>query len=144
MIQETGGVSGRYEHTPCLKHNQAACFLLLCFPRREKYVTESGFPLGIWVRIMRVVRTNQRANIATPERIERLDKIGMVWAVLSDQWDKMGNWISHQRMTKCGSGRGKLTAEQMKMLKDIGMQWPTSKKPINSYPKTEIQTSAGA
>ena len=44
-----------------------------------KYVTETGFPLGIWIIMMRKARADQRFSIVTEERIQRLDEIGMNW-----------------------------------------------------------------
>lgn len=37
-----------------------------------KYVTETGFPLGIWIFMMRQARADQRFSIVTEERIQRL------------------------------------------------------------------------
>ena len=117
----------------------------------SKYISESGFALGMWIQMVRAARVNQRTSIVTPERIERLNEIGMVWAVISDQWEKnyqeavryyqehgnllipssyisenglkLGNWIGHLRMAKRGKGRGKLTDEQIARLDLIGMAW---------------------
>ncbi len=116
-----------------------------------KYVTETGFPLGVWVMWMRQTRGNQRNNIAMEERVQRLNEIGMVWDAFSDQWErnyleaveyyrehgnllvpgryisasgiKLGKWIVSQRMIRIGKQRGRLTAEQIKRLDRIGMAW---------------------
>lgn len=115
------------------------------------YVTQTGLALGAWIHMMRQARANQRTAIVTPERIARLDAIGMLWAVTSDQWEKnyqeaaayysvhgnllvpqryvspngikLGNWISHLRMARRGSGNGHLTEEQIQRLDLIGMAW---------------------
>lgn len=115
------------------------------------YVTQTGVSLGIWIQMMRQARSNQRTAIVTPERIERLDAIGMIWGVISDQWEKnyqeaaayyqangnllvparyisengikLGNWISHLRSARRGIGRGAITEEQIQRLNLIGMAW---------------------
>lgn len=116
-----------------------------------KYVTETSFPLGMWIAMMRQYRANQRTNIVTEERIKRLNEIGMSWDVISDQWErnylaavdyyrehghlivpksyispdgiKLGYWIAHLRVNRSGKGRGKLTDEQIARLDRIGMAW---------------------
>ena len=116
-----------------------------------KYVTESGFPLGVWIMTMRQARANQRSNTVTEERLHKLDEIGMVWDVFSDQWERnyleaveyyrehgnllvpvryispngirLGSWIASQRMIRNGKQSGKLTAEQIERLERIGMVW---------------------
>ena len=116
-----------------------------------KYVSPSGFPLGQWLSYMRSARVNQRSSIATPERIARLDALGMVWAAFSDQWErnyleacayyeahgnllvpagyvspsgvKLGNWVSNLRGKRTGKSAGVLTAEQIARLDMIGMAW---------------------
>lgn len=115
------------------------------------YVTQTGLALGTWIHMMRQARANQRTAIVTPERIARLDAIGMIWAVTSDQWEKnyqeatnyyythgnllvpqryvspngikLGYWISHLRTARRGSGKGSLTEEQIQRLDLIGMAW---------------------
>ena len=116
-----------------------------------KYATETGFPLGMWITMMRQYRANQRTGIITEERIKRLDEIGMSWDVISDQWErnylaaveyyrehghlivpksyisadgiKLGYWIAHLRVNRSGKGRGKITDEQIARLDRIGMAW---------------------
>lgn len=113
-----------------------------------KYVTETGFPLGIWIAMMCKARANQRSSIVTEERIQKLDEIGMSWNVISDQWErnyleavdyyrehgdllvtkdyvtpngiKLGYWIAHLRSNRKA---GKLTDDQIKRLNEIGMAW---------------------
>ncbi len=90
-----------------------------------RYVTASGFPLGIWITRMRAAKSNRRTGLLTEERARKLDEIGMSWDALSDQWErnfaeaekyykehgnllvparyvtasglKLGNWIAHLR-----------------------------------------------
>ena len=113
-----------------------------------KYVTETGFPLGMWIAMMRQYRANQRTGIVTEERIQRLNEIGMSWDVISDQWErnyleavdyyrehgnlivtknyitpngiKLGYWIAHLRVYR---KQGKLTGDQINRLNQIGMAW---------------------
>lgn len=115
-----------------------------------KYVTETGFPLGMWITMMRQARANRRFSIVTEERIKRLDEIGMSWNVLSDQWErnyleaamyyrqhgnllvparyvtesgiKLGYWIAHLRQDK-RDNKEYLTKEQIDRLNLIGMAW---------------------
>ncbi|MBR1473335.1 MAG: Helicase associated domain protein [Paludibacteraceae bacterium] len=116
-----------------------------------KYVTESGFPLGVWIMWMRQARANQRTNTVTEERLHKLEEIGMIWDVFSDQWErnyleaveyyhkhgnllvpgryispngiKLGNWIANQRLIRNGKQSGNLTEEQIERLEKIGMVW---------------------
>lgn len=113
-----------------------------------KYVTETGFPLGVWIVMMRKARADQRFSIVTEERIQRLDEIGMSWNVISDQWErnyleavdyyrehgdlivtkdyvtpngiKLGYWIARLRINRKAS---KLTDDQINRLNQIGMAW---------------------
>ena len=113
-----------------------------------KYISESGFPLGVWISRMRTAKANQRESILNAERIRKLEEIGMTWDALSEQWErnyleaaayyrehgnllvpgtyttetglKLGNWISHLRVSR---KQGKLTEEQIARLNIIGMAW---------------------
>ena len=98
------------------------------------YVTPDGIPLGQWIVTMRTCRANGQTNKVTPERIAKLDEIGMVWnSVISEQWEKnyleaaayykehgnllvplryitpsgikLGNWIGRLRQAKRGKGK---------------------------------------
>ncbi len=123
----------------------------LLVPRQ--YETGDGIKLGAWVM-------NQRQNYATygiskrltPERITRLNEIGMVWSAVSYQWEqnfaqaakyyethgnlevpadyetadgfRLGGWIQQLRANHNGNGQGRaLTAQQTARLDDIGMRW---------------------
>ena len=113
-----------------------------------KYVTETGFPLGVWIMRMRQAHANERSGVVTEERYRKLNEIGMSWDVLSDQWErnyleaaayyrehgnllvpgryvtpggiKLGNWIAHLRMNR---KQGKLADDQIRRLNQIGMAW---------------------
>lgn len=116
-----------------------------------KHVTESGFPLGVWIMMMQQAWANQRSNTVTEERLQKLGEIGMVWDAFSEQWERnyleaveyyrehgnlpvpvryispngirLSSWIASQRMIRNGKQSGKLTAEQIERLERIGMVW---------------------
>ena len=116
-----------------------------------KYVTETGFPLGVWIMRMRAAQSNHRTGVLTEERVQKLNEIGMTWDVLSDQWErnfleaaayyrehgnllvpgryvtpsgiKLGYWIANLRRVRSGKGQGRLTDEQIARLNMIGMAW---------------------
>ena len=113
-----------------------------------KYVTESGFPLGIWIMRMRQAYSCRRSGVLTAEREKKLNEIHMSWDALCDQWErnyleaasyyrehgnllvpgryvspsglKLGNWIAHLRQNR---SKGTLTPEQIDRLDRIGMAW---------------------
>lgn len=45
------------------------------------YVCPDGYNLGQWIRSQRSARKGNSYAQITPERVEMLDKIGMVWGV---------------------------------------------------------------
>ena len=113
----------------------------------KNYVVD-GLKLGIWILRMRKAQSDQRDAVVTPEKKAKLDSIGMIWNVLSEQWErnyleamqyfnehgnlymdikyitksgcKLGYWISHLRQKK-----DSLTDEQIRRLDAIGMVWDT-------------------
>ncbi|MBQ8076564.1 MAG: Helicase associated domain protein [Oscillospiraceae bacterium] len=118
----------------------------------RNYVDENGVPLGLWVMTMRTCRANHKTSKVTPERIAKLDAIGMVWNnLVSEQWEKnyleaaeyfrqhgdlrvpgryvtpsgikLGNWIVHLRLARKGRAPYSLTQEQIARLDLIGMVW---------------------
>lgn len=51
------------------------------------YITEDGIKLGVWISNLRAYRKNcAHKNTLTPERIKKLDDIGMVWDGLDYLW----------------------------------------------------------
>lgn len=113
------------------------------------YLTENGHKLGLWVFSQRDKR-KYRPNYPH-ERIEMLDKIGMVWNlddVRNDSWEQMYAWVKDyksingklplwSRNIPAPNGRymdvwigtqrkrikdNKLTNSQMKKLKQIGIE----------------------
>jgi hypothetical protein len=116
-------------------------------------VTEDGLRLGEWISNLRTRRKNgaQQAYL-TPERIEALDRIGMVWDVPDYLWEEnylacmeyyrehgdldvparycspnglqIGAWIRKLRLVRRGKAVGaSLTDEQIARLDRIGMIW---------------------
>lgn len=123
------------------------------------YVTESGLPLGRWIANQRIKR---KSNIQTAslqqERIEALDRIGMVWDVPDYFWTqnyallveyhrehgniqvpngyitengiRLGTWVARLRRRYNGSAKeSPLSEEQIRQLNELGMVWdPFSQK----------------
>lgn len=114
-----------------------------------KYVTDDGIRLGQWIANLRVYRKSGiKAAFMSKDRIEQLDKLGMIWEVNDYLWDdnyaecakyyrahgdldlkindvtpdgiRIGLWLSNQRKRR---KEGKLTEEQIVRLDSIGMQW---------------------
>ncbi|MCC8100976.1 MAG: Helicase associated domain protein [Clostridiales bacterium] len=117
------------------------------------YMTEDGYPLGMWIATQRGIRKGSTRGCLTEERIRKLDSIGMVWESVPDQlWEKnyaaakayqeangnldvrwdyvtedgipLGKWINNVRtFEKAGVRQKYLTPERIKMLDDLGMIW---------------------
>lgn len=115
-------------------------------------VTESGFRIGAWLCQLRFYRKNNvQQNYLTPERIEQLNELGMVWDVPDYLWQKnylsameyylahgnldvptkfvtedgikLGQWLRTIREVRAGKRKGVLTEEQIRLLDEIGMAW---------------------
>ena len=117
------------------------------------YKTPEGYSLGTWIFTQRQVYGNKRNGTLTPEQIEKLEAIGMVWdnktdmawnarfqaaklyykehgdllvpaSYVTDDGMKLGVWISNLRAyRKSGAHKNALTPERIKKLDDIGMVW---------------------
>ena len=116
------------------------------------YVTEDGLPLGRWLETQRQVRAGQRPGRLDPERIAKLDKLGIVWKQRSElAWEKafasaqkyrdehgdllvpvryrdrngftLGEWIVYNRQRYVS---GNLTRARIERLESIGMVWNAS------------------
>jgi superfamily II DNA or RNA helicase len=107
----------------------------------QKYKTESGVKLGLWVTTLRSNKKN-----LSPERVQRLDSIGFVWDPKTKSWEdglaelkeyekqhgdclvpqkhttpsgfKLGLWVSNRRVAKSS-----LNEEQILQLDSIGFIW---------------------
>lgn len=121
----------------------------------QKYITENGKPLGIWISNCRIFYKNDKLS---QEKIESLESIGMIWRVHDKKWDDMyamvslyyqkhGNlnipcdyhnannislihWIIRQRELY---ELNKLSKEQVEKLERLGMDWKKSKRHNWSY-----------
>ena len=123
------------------------------FNIKADYVTLDGLRLGSWVCNLRALRKGQVGGHLSRERIEALDKLGMIWDAPNHVWEehfaacaeyyrehgnldmpfnyvspkglKLGSWLQYQRLAKLGVSRGRISDEQVKRLESIGMRWET-------------------
>lgn len=114
----------------------------------KRYVTESGMQLGVWIQTQRAIYSGSGKGELSPERVEALDAIGMVWGNLPDTaWNEawalareyeqangdllvpdsfmiggfdLGKWMAYQRNRRKS---GKLPSERVAKLEEIGMVW---------------------
>lgn len=114
----------------------------------KRYVTETGMQLGVWIQTQRAIYSGTGKGQLSPERVEALNAIGMVWGNLvdtlwNDAWElareyyqangnllvpdscmigqfDLGKWIAYQRNRRKS---GKLPAERVAKLEEIGMVW---------------------
>jgi superfamily II DNA or RNA helicase len=114
------------------------------------YMTNNGLPLGKWIYNQRKAR-QQGKNSMTPERIARLNSLGMIWDD-ADPWEMryqlakayyethgnldipqdyktesgiwLGKWLYLQRQGRNGAGESRpLTERQIARLDAIEMTW---------------------
>ena len=113
------------------------------------YVSPKGLKIGTWIINQRNIRAGKlQSGTLTPEKIERLDSIGMVWKGRNEQaWDrgyqaavayhaefgnldvtttyvspdgyKLGKWLAEKRE----QGKGKLSPDKQQALDALGMIW---------------------
>lgn len=118
-----------------------------------KYRTDKGYSLGQWLLTQRRVRSGEKYGVLGEERIQRLDRIGMIWKNYRDlSWERyfaeakryymehgnlntsvndvtdtgirLGAWICQLRTyRKSRIKRAYLTEERVKALDEIGMIW---------------------
>ena len=114
----------------------------------QDYVTSDGLKLGRFVKNMRFHRDTKYRRCLTPERLNMLDEMGMIWDVDAYRWEqnfraaeayyrehgdlrpakryttpdgvKLGTWLAYQREKH---SRGELEAEKVTRLNAIGMAW---------------------
>ena len=114
----------------------------------QDYVTSDGLKLGRFVKNMRFHRDTKYRRCLTPERLNMLDEMGMIWDVDAYRWEqnfraaeayyrehgdlrpakryttpdgvKLGIWLAYQREKH---SRGELEAEKVTRLNAIGMAW---------------------
>lgn len=118
-----------------------------------KYKTVEGYSLGTWLHTQRKVYKGEQFGILGEDRIEKLERIGMIWESYKDlSWEtklnsakayfekhndllvpidyvddsgvKLGTWISNLRTyRKVGSNSASITPERIRKLDSIGMVW---------------------
>ncbi|MCD8075379.1 MAG: Helicase associated domain protein [Lachnospiraceae bacterium] len=118
-----------------------------------KYVDEEGVALGAWISDIRACENaGARQKYLTPERIQKLNDLGMVWDALDYFWERnyaaayryylenrnldvpagyvtedgirLGTWIYRLRSLRAGTAKGTPPDEdQVKRLDAIGMNW---------------------
>lgn len=118
-----------------------------------RFVTQDGYSLGNWISVQRKVRAGKMAGKLTPDRVAKLDSLGMRWESRTDlQWERyyaaakqyyeehgdllvpwqyvngdgiqLANWITNMRMNrKNGIRSGYLTDERIAALDALGMCW---------------------
>lgn len=120
------------------------------------FVDENGVDLGRWIAQKRAWRKSGiKSKMLSPERIEALDKIGMIWDVPDYLWEenfaaavryhrehgdlnvpvdyvdgegvKLGSWLSQLRSCRRTGGKNyrELTEEQLARLDALGIVWET-------------------
>lgn len=111
-----------------------------------------GYRIGNWIRRQRMLRDKRIEGVITPERIKRLDDIGMVWTdTFTSRWEygyeqakqwyeehgnlnvpttyvndngfPLGMWLKRQVPDENGNTQTKVTPEKEKKLDAIGMIW---------------------
>ena len=111
-----------------------------------KFVSDTGYKLGIWIR------TQRKNKCLSKEQKALLEKIGMTWSVFDNKWERgiveakkyfslngnlkvpakyvtdlgfpLGNWIATQRSRYYHkNGEKALSSEQVSKLEELGMIW---------------------
>lgn len=119
-----------------------------------KYISPDGLQLGRFISNLRLCRASGKKSLfLTPERIEALDKLGMIWEKFDYKWEmnyhacakyyvehghlnipvayisqdglRIGTWIRRQRRLRWDKviGGAALTETQIQRLNEIGMVW---------------------
>ena len=118
-----------------------------------RYQTEEGYGLGRWLLTQRKVRAGEKYGVLSADRIQKLDRIGMIWGSYRDlSWERyfkeakryyeehghlntnvndvtdsgvrLGAWICQLRTyRKSGIQKSYLTEERIQALGKIGMIW---------------------
>ncbi|MCC8101282.1 MAG: Helicase associated domain protein [Clostridiales bacterium] len=118
-----------------------------------KYVDEEGIALGSWLASIRAwENAGAHQKYLTPDRIQKLNELGMVWNVPDYYWERsyaaalayyrehrdldvsrdyitedgirLGAWIYRLRSLRAGNAKGTPpTSEQIRRLDEIGMIW---------------------
>ena len=122
----------------------------------KRYKTKEGYSLGMWLQTQRKVYKGEQYGVLGEDRIEKLERIGIVWSSFTDlSWAKhyeaakkyyaehndllvpatyvdetgykLGRWIANLRTyRKVGSNSAFMTPDRIKKLDSIGMVWDVS------------------
>lgn len=113
---------------------------------------QDGYRIGPWIRRQRMLRDGRVEGVITPERIERLDDIGMVWTdAYTSRWEygyeqakkwyeehgnlnvptmyvndkgfPLGIWLKRHIPNEAGKTQIKITPEKREKLDALGMVW---------------------
>ena len=116
------------------------------------YIAPDGIALGKWICRLRTYRKSGiKRSYLLPERIEALNRLGMIWSVPDYLWEqnysaalrysrengsldvpcnyitadgvRLGNWLSNLRRLNKTPALFNLSAEQVEKLDEIGMCW---------------------
>jgi hypothetical protein len=125
----------------------------------RNYVSNNEVRLGQWIGNQRNAYKGQSGtSFLTQEKIDKLNKIGMVWDTLELKWNlgyeyakeyflkngnllvpsnyvvdnfKLGKWINVKRNAYNGNGGRKISKERIEKLNEIGMVWNTRERRNN-------------
>lgn len=128
----------------------------------KSYVTVDGMALGSWIQTQRKVRQHTIAGQLSPERIRKLDEIGMIWNIRNSNFEEayaqlkgyyeehgdvdvksryvtpdgyaLGKWINNLRMAVKKKGiDAVLDKSQQDRLAELGMIWDKNSQIWNTY-----------
>ena len=113
---------------------------------------QDGLKIGSWIRRQRMIRDGRAEGVITPERIARLDNIGMVWTdAFTSRWEygyeqaqewyaehgnlnvptmyvndkgfPLGRWLKRHMPDENGKTQIRITPEKKAKLDALGMVW---------------------
>lgn len=124
----------------------------------KTYVTENGLTLGSWLQTQRRVRAGKKDGALSPEQIQKLDALGMVWEIATHGWEQgyralqeyvdiygdadvtvryetedgypLGKWLQYIRTKK---ENGTLDSEKVQKLEQLGVLWDRHQSSWNKY-----------
>ena len=128
----------------------------------KSYVTDEGLTLGSWLKTQRRVYTGKISGSLTEEKIEKLNRIGMIWNPRENSFEEgfreleayyhsygtvdvkakycsesgfaLGKWVSNLRTAVKQKGLdAALTKEQQERLTALGMIWDKNAEIWDSY-----------
>lgn len=134
-----------------------------------RYVTPDGVGLGRWITNARQrYAVPETAGGLSPEQVQQLERIGMIWDSARAQWEHhfgwaaayydehgnldvpvsymtedgfpLGKWLSQIRTAKRGKAQLRLTETQIASLDEIGMVW--EKRGSSAWEKSYLRAKA--